>query len=139
MAAPPTLGPLTLEAMPGAPGWLEKLLKPLNPFVAAVRGALTKGLTPGDNMDAAWLEVTLTAPTLPEAIPTKTRGAAHGVFLARVRTLEGSAPSAAPAILWEAATRPEAGGGHTPCIRLTAVSGLTSGSRYSLRLLVLAE
>jgi hypothetical protein len=114
MAPPPTAGTLTRESMPEAPGWVEKLLKVLNPFFAQVRTALAKGLTVRENLDAEWLTVTLTAPTLPDALPVSLRRTAHAVLLGRVQTLEGSAPTAAPAILWETTTRTAAGGAPPP-------------------------
>ncbi len=50
MSAPPRLRSLTRESTPDAPGWWDRVLTVLSPFVGDVSSALAKGLTRRENM-----------------------------------------------------------------------------------------
>jgi hypothetical protein len=50
MSAPPRLKSITKEATPDAPGWWDRILTLLNPFLTDVQSALAKGLTRRENM-----------------------------------------------------------------------------------------
>jgi hypothetical protein len=45
MAAPPSKRLISLDDIPNAPPWLEKLVSPLNAFIKATAGALDSGIT----------------------------------------------------------------------------------------------
>lgn len=62
MATPPPKKTLTLEDVPGAPGWLEKLLGPLNTALRASAEALERGLTFRENFSGEVRQVDVTPP-----------------------------------------------------------------------------
>lgn len=49
MAAPPSRRLLNVDDIPGAPGWLERLVSPLNMFMKATSSALDRGLNYREN------------------------------------------------------------------------------------------
>ena len=57
MARPPEVHALRTDDIPEAPGWLEKLVKPLTSHMTQVAQALTGQLTVKDNLAAKWVTV----------------------------------------------------------------------------------
>lgn len=62
MATPPPNKTITSEDVPGAPGWLDRLLDPLNAHMRSVASALERGLTQRENAAGEERVVTITVP-----------------------------------------------------------------------------
>ncbi len=60
MSAPPRLKSVAREATPDAPGWWDRILTLLNPFLTDVQGCLDKGLTRRENMRGDFTEIEFT-------------------------------------------------------------------------------
>lgn len=136
MARPPEANGIRKDDIPEAPGWLEKLLRPLNLYMQQVGQALNSNLTVRENLAARWVTVAAVGDTLPKPFEVGLGGRpAHGVLLV---SCTGST-TAPPTFEWEASTVRIAGGQYAPAVTITRLSGLTPGASVSLRFLVLAE
>lgn len=62
MASPPKPVRLNLEDFPGAPEWFEKVVTTVNPFFNDTTNALSKKLTPEDNLSFEYKTVDVIAP-----------------------------------------------------------------------------
>jgi hypothetical protein len=136
MAAPPSKRLLSLDDIPDAPSWLEKLVSPLNSFIKATAGALDSGITfsqqfagevktvqitPPDD----WIPLTLgtgvsrwsTGHELPAAYKDAT-GMVHSKGLAK-------APSSNQSPFFVAATFPS---GYAPALNQDAIPGGQGGT-----------
>lgn len=112
------------------PDGLGRMSRVINAFMQSVHSALGKRLTFTDNMEATWKTFSLTAGS---DFPYTFR---HGlttvkaVLLASVHeSNKTSAPVAAYGLDWEL---------NGESVRLKSIQGLTSGTKYSITLLVLA-
>lgn len=146
MAKAPEFGAITRDTMPEAPGWLDKLLLPLNRALVALKASLSRGLTLRENMAGGVYTVDVDVPA---------DGAAAGVWESPVTvSLGASFPGTAAHVLitsainretkkavtcdgcpaWEASSID----GKIPAVRLLQVGGLTALQRYTLTLWVMA-
>lgn len=79
MAPAPPRQPLTVDGIPGAPGWLEKLLGPLNGFMRPTGEALERGLTFRENFAGEVKTVSITPPEDWRAVEYSPGGGFSGV------------------------------------------------------------
>jgi hypothetical protein len=140
MSAPPSVRQIAREALKDAPGWLDGLLQPLNTFLRQAVDLLSGNLTVSENLAQAWLEVTVSdGVATPPVIPALKGRVPKGVTVEKVATLgtggtPGVAPSGPVTVLWEPTTL-----NGRPAIRITNVTGMATGGRYNITLLVKAE
>lgn len=141
MSAPPSIRQITREAVSGAPDWVDKLLTPLNTALTQIQDLFTHNITIGENLAAAWVDITFTAGQTIPPLAVDLRGRPpRGVTVQRTAALgTGSTPGTPPGSSVGVEWAPTTVGGK-PGIQITTVhGGLTNGERYTLTLLVQAD
>lgn len=129
MTAP---GPLRIDTSDLPPQeWAQRLARRLNSWVAQVTGALTN-LTFRDNVNCQIVDVRITGGTYALPVLTRFRAAPMGVLLvwARAELDPATAIGSAVWVDWK-------WDNDRSSLVITNVTGLTSGTSYQLRLLVL--
>lgn len=140
MATPPSIRQITRELLGDVPGWLDRLLQPLNQFLQQTGDALSNNLTPSQNLAQCWLALTVTAVdtrTIQEvplqALPRLKGRTAYGVSVERVSVASGTLDWF-PSVDWSPASVEG-----KPAIQIHTVYGLNAGAVATLTLLVKAE
>lgn len=135
MATPPTIRQITREALGEAPGWVDRLLQPLNTFLQQVVDAMSQNLTPGQNMAQAWVSLSFTEGTTPppqQLLGLKGRPP-KGVSVEGISLASGTI-TCAPFVDW---TVTAVDG--KPGLQVRTVYGVSAGAQGILTLLVKAE
>lgn len=141
MAQPPSIRQVSRELLGEVPGWVGKILSPLNTFMSQVTDGLSANLTVNENLAQAWLLVTVTEGEVPnpQAVAKLGPRQAYGLTVERVEVLDGgAAPVAAVGVDWTPTTVQVNNVGR-PGVKITKVHGLATGTRATLTLLVKAE
>lgn len=128
---PPREYQLDASDFEGSPPWLRKLLVQLNEWMRDVRNGLNGGLTVAENLAAQDFDITVTGGAEPFDIKTRFVSPRHVLVTRCTEHARGAAAvtAAVTAVDWEA----RSGG----VVRLKAVAGLTGGTAYELRVLVI--
>lgn len=140
MSAPPSVRQIAREALKDAPGWVDGLLQPLNTFMRQVVDLFTGNLTVSENLAQAWVSVPVTEGVAVAPFPAGLNARTpKGVTLERVSAVSsggtpGTPPTGAVTFLWEPTTVDG-----KPFVRVTSITGLAAGARYTLLFLVKAE
>ncbi len=107
MSAPPRLRSLSMETTPDAPGWWERVLAVLSPFIQDVSGALSKGLTRRENMRSNYNDKVrfTTKATLADTWPILVKNdlgmRAYACWLVDLVRIDGADIDYAPAMTWK--------------------------------------
>lgn len=132
MAKLPNIKKLVIEDYPEAKGWIEKLLQPINSFMESVYQTLNRGLKINDNMDGMVTDVEVTGANFPVSFKVTTKAAPRAVLVGNCKVKATGVAASIPQLTWE----------YTPAsgqIKLLGASGLTSGTKYILTLVVFTE
>lgn len=119
-----------------APSWITRLLSPLNGFLEAVYSALNKNLTFSQNFRAQIKEFSVLAGALAAdntfSFPVEFPAKPIGLSLLQVNAGDGTPLSltAAVGVSWNWDSQ-------SNTIQITAITGLTSGQMYQIRVLVI--
>lgn len=134
MAKLPTITGLKREDFKDAPSWIDRLLSPLNSFIRNVYDALNGSLTFGDNVSGFIKEFTITAGA---ASTDNTASFLHGLKTqpSGVLVMQALAQGSNYAPIANAVTISWRRGVGT--IIIDAITGLTNGTQYTLRVLVI--
>lgn len=134
MAKLPSIVRLSREDYKDAPSWFERFLTPMNTFIRTVYEALNGNLTFGDNVAGFEKEFTITAGAAATdntaTFSYSLKKEARGLLLMRAtQTADNYTPvAAAVGLSWRK------GNGE---IIIDAISGLTNGNQYTIRVLVI--
>lgn len=118
------------------PGWITRLLAPLNQFMASVYQALNKGLTFAQNIKSDEREFQVQAGTDPDdntfSFPLTNVQQPRGVFVENVFLRDGTPIvfTAAPYVSWTWDSS-------TNTLQIIGITGLTNGTTYTVRVLVI--
>ena len=140
MSAPPSVRQISREALKDAPGWVDGLLQPINTFLRQVVDLFSGNLTVSENLAQAWVTVPVTEGVTVNPFPAALKSRpAKGITVERVATVSsggtpGTPPTGAVTVIWEPTTVDG-----KPYVRITNITGLSTGARYNLTLLVKAE
>ena len=134
MASLPPINRLSREDLADAPGWVDRLLYPLNLFFDSVYRALNKELTFGDNIDSQELTFRLQAGVTPEdnivQFLVTMKNKPTGLLLKNVTLVAGNYTpiQAAVFVEWYYADG---------SVNITSITGLTNLSNYDFVLLLI--
>lgn len=139
MAPPPSIRQISRESLgAGVPAWVDTLLQPLNLFLRQVSDALSNNLD-GQNLAEAYVDLPVTEGQAVKPFQAQLRGRVpKAVLVARTVPASsggtpGTPPTGAVAVEW-APTTVEG----KPGVSISMVSGLATGARYTLTLLLKA-
>lgn len=128
--------PIRREDVPEAPGWLNRILYSLNPFMAQVSSALNKNLTLDENIDAQKKRLTFTTSSTYTSgdfeeisFPRTTKNRASGILLMTIAIDQDnySPITEAVSLQWREANN---------VLYITYVSGLANSTEYVMNVLV---
>ena len=122
---------LTVEEFPEQADWIGKLFQSLNDFTGAVVGALTNGLSVEDNLYQEIKEIKFvnTTALYPYKFKTKFNLAPRGLnYIYIYNNTLSTYSTTAPYIVWSYANNQ---------VSISNISGLTLGSTYTIRVLVI--
>lgn len=148
MATPPSIRQITRESLGEVPSWFERVLTPLNAFLQQVTDSQSNNLTPAQNFAMRWVDLPVVEGTNVYAPLVANLGGrpVKGISVEQVQypSSLGVAPpapstAAGVAIAWQRVSVPTEGGGTSPGFQVVGVSGLPTGARAVLTLLVKAE
>lgn len=111
------------------------LLPQLSQFMESVYNAMNKDLSFSDNVNGQLRELRVTGGTVPVSFKTETRGRPRGVWVIDVQPVDGASGSTVGSpvtVEWEYVPQ-------TSQVRLKAIHGLTSGTKYRLTVAVLGS
>lgn len=138
MALIPDLKRLSMEDLPGAPGWVQRLIAPLNMFMEQTYTCLNKNLTLTQNVSGKFVELVILTPTdyatggFPVVqFPWEFSKAVQAVTVVHVVNV---ASTTAKLLLAPFPTWTQTGGGS---VRVSYISGLAASTKYSIRLQVM--
>jgi len=136
MARPPEVHALRTDDIPEAPGWLEKLVKPLTSHMTQVAQALTGQLTVKDNLAAKWVTVEVRGGAMPKPFAV-----GLGSRTAKAVMLAGASGGleAPVGFTWTHSTVRQEDGRSVPAVALTRVTGVASGQAATLTFLIFPE
>lgn len=138
MARPPETRSIRKDSLPGAPGWVDALLRQLNGFMSQVGDALAGNLTTA-NLSGRYVRLAVTGGSQPKAFPVDLAGRkATCVTVAQVEASSADVTSA-PGVLWAPCTTKDGSGLDVPGVQVTKAFGLATGKPATFTLLVLAE
>lgn len=137
MATPPSIRQITREALGDVPGWVDRLLQPLNLFLQQVVDGLSQQLTPSQNFAQCWLTLSVTEGVTPppQALPALRGKPPKGVSVEGVANVSGEGGlTGAPFVDWTVVAVEG-----KPGLQVRSVYGLAAGAQATLTLLVKAE
>lgn len=111
--------------------WADALER-LNEFLHDVRVALNGRLSVEDNLLMQFKEIEFVGESADVIVRTRFRRPVKGVTIQYIADENGEAPAAASYCEWEPTTD-----GNRAAIKIRWITGLTSGDRYTVRLLVI--
>lgn len=135
MARIPPIKRLSTEDFREQQGWIGKLLSPVNQFMETVTGALSKGLTFGDNLNAQVKDLDVSIPSAGSAFPIYYTSSLAGrpvalwVGNAVERAANPSPITSAVYVDWEFINGQ---------IKINNISGLSASKKYRITLISIA-
>jgi len=117
------------EELPDAPGWIDRILAPLNKFFKSIYNILDKKVTFDDNITSQKVNIVLTDNDLPYQIATSLEP--FGVILCQI-VEQGvgyhKAITSAVYVDWSF---------NEGYVKIENITGITSGTKYRLKLLII--
>ena len=139
MAPPPSERQISRETLGEVPGWVDRLLVPLNRFMTQMADAMSANLD-SRNVAEAFVDMVVTeGVALPPFVAPLRGRKVRSVQVAKVSALgTGGTPGAAPTgpvfALWDNATVD-----NQPGVSISTVLGLATGARYTITFHLRAE